>query len=66
MGRAFGWVVFLLILFIAYQAHWLDNIIDYISYTFNTSKQEKTIHNPDGSTTTVRYKNVFDIILNKD
>lgn len=62
MGRILAWIVLLAGLFIGYQAHWFDGILEYFS---NSSKQEKVIIEPDGSTTTVKYKNVFDILLNK-
>lgn len=65
MYKLFLWLVFLLALFFAYKAGWFNSIVNYFVETDRYSKQEKVIENPDGSVTSVRYRNIIDIVTGK-
>lgn len=66
MQRLLVWVVVIAGLFMGYKAGWFDFIIQYFSNSSAKARQEQVIENEDGSTTTVRYRNVFDLLLNKE
>ena len=65
MGKVVGWIVVIAAVFFAYQAGFFNSILDYFALSAAKAGQEETIQNPDGSITTVRYKNIFNILFDK-
>lgn len=65
MDKLVLWIIFFVGLFLAYQAGWFDAVVQYFSDTEKYSRQEKVIENEDGSYSTVRYRNVIDIMTGK-
>ena len=61
--KNFGWLVLLGVLYFGWQAGWFDQIISYFSESARNSRAEQVIEEEDGSITTVRYRNVFDLLL---
>ncbi len=62
MFRIFGWLIVLAILYFGYQAGWFNAIINYFSESARQARQERVIEHEDGSYTTVKYRNVFDVL----
>ena len=60
--KNFGWLVLLGILYYGWQAGWFDAIIDYFSESSRAAREEQVIEHEDGSITTVKYRNVFDVL----
>ncbi len=65
MQKLLVWIVVLGGLYMGYKAGWFDFITQYFSESAAKARQEQVIENEDGSITTVRYRNVFDLLLNK-
>ncbi len=65
MYKVFLWIIFFIALYFAYQAGWFHNIANYFSESEKFGRQERVIEEEDGSITTVRYRNVFDIVTGK-
>ena len=61
--KNFGWLVLLGILYFGWQVGWFDQIISYFSESARNARAEQVIEEEDGSITTVRYRNVFDLLL---
>lgn len=61
--KNFGWLVLLGVLFYGWQAGWFDAVINYFSESSMAARQEKVIEHEDGSITTVKYRNVLDVIF---
>jgi diacylglycerol kinase len=62
------WIVWLLVigaLYFAYQVGMFNSIYDYVVDSISTASKEKVIQEEDGSVTTVRYKNIFDLFSKK-
>lgn len=64
MDKIVLWIVIFIGLFMAYQAGWFNNLLDYIENAKNYG-QERVIEEDDGSLTTVRYRNIIDIVTGK-
>ena len=62
MVKVFGWLIVLAILYFGWQAGWFNSIISYFSDSARAARQERVIEEEDGSITTVRYRNVIDIL----
>lgn len=65
MLRVFGWLVVLAVIYYGFQAGWFTGIINYFSESAKAARQEQVIEHDDGSITTVKYRNVFDLLLGK-
>lgn len=65
MGKVIGWVVFLIFIVWALQAGFFQTVFGYFQEAANRMTKEQVIHEADGSTTTIRYKNIFDILLGR-
>ena len=65
MGKIFGWVVVIVLIIVAFKAGWVDSMIGYFDSSYSKAKQEKVIQEADGSTTTIRYRNIFDVLAGK-
>ena len=65
MLRVFGWLIVLIILYYGYQSGWFTGIINYFSESSRNARQERVIEHEDGSISTVKYRNVFDLLLSK-
>ncbi len=65
MFKILMWIVVFIAIFYAYQAGWFNNIANYFSESAKYGRQERVIEEDDGSITTVKYRNVFDLILGK-
>ena len=65
MFKILMWIVLFVALFYAYQAGWFHNIANYFSESERYGRQERVIEEEDGSITTVRYRNVFDMVLGR-
>ncbi len=65
MKNALGWILLILVIIIAYKAGWLESIKNYFVNSSELSGKTEVIQEPDGSTTTIRYKNVVDLILGR-
>ena len=65
MLRAFGWLIVLMILYYGYQVGWFNGIMNYFSESSKNARQERVIEHEDGSISTVKYRNVFDLLLSK-
>ncbi len=61
MNGFFTWVLIIICLALAYQAGLFNAIGNYFQRTSDMSRQEQVIENPDGSTTTIKYKNVLNM-----
>ncbi len=62
MNKIIGLIVLLGGLYLGYQAHWFDEIINYVVDSYEKEKEEKVIYEPDGSITTIRHKNIIEIL----
>lgn len=60
--RVFGWLILLAAIFFGYQQGWFDFVIDYFSESSRNAREERVIEHEDGSITTVKYRNVFDVL----
>ncbi len=65
MGKFIGWIVVIAIIFFAYQAGFFNSILDYFRLSAAKAGQEEVIEHEDGTITTVRYKNVFNVLFDK-
>ena len=65
MGKLFFWVIVILLIFVGYKAGVFDPVVNYFSESAKQARQEKIIQEEDGSITTVRYRNIFDLLLGK-
>ncbi len=65
MGKFIGWIVVLAVIFFAYQAGFFNGILDYFKMSAAKAGQEEVIEHEDGSITTVRYRNVFNVLFDK-
>ncbi len=65
MFKVLMWMALLIALFYAYQAGWFHNIANYFSESEKFGRQERVIEEEDGSITTVRYRNIFDMALRR-
>lgn len=65
MVRVFVWLLIIGAAYFAYQAGFFHNIGNYFSESAAKARQEKVIEHEDGSYTTIKYRNVFDVLLNK-
>ena len=61
MLRIFGWLIVLAILYYGYQSGWFTGIINYFSESTRNAREERVIEYEDGSFSTVKYRNVFDM-----
>ena len=66
MGRIISWILIVVCVIFAFKLGIFDWIIAYFENSANKMQEENVTHNPDGSTTTVRYKNVFNVIFDKE
>ncbi len=64
MDKIVLWIVILLGLFMAYQAGWLNGVLEYFDHAKNYG-QERVIEEEDGSIKTIRYRNIVDIMNGK-
>ncbi len=65
MGKVFGWIVVIVLIIVACKAGWVNSVINYFDSSYTKAKQERVIEESDGSVTTVRYRNIFDILTGK-
>ncbi len=65
MGKILGWIVVLGLLYFGYQAGWFTSIVNYFTDAYDKSRQEQVIESSDGTVTTVRYRNIFDMLSGK-
>ncbi len=65
MFKILKWLIVLVCIYMAYQAGWFNTIFSYFSDSAENAKQEQVIENEDGSYTTVRYRNILDILTGK-
>lgn len=65
MFKVLMWMALLIALFYAYQAGLFHNIANYFSESEKFGRQERVIEEEDGSITTVRYRNIFDMALRR-
>lgn len=64
MDKIVLWIVILLGVFMAYQAGWLNGVLEYFGQTKNYG-QERVIEEEDGTISTIRYRNIVDIMTGK-
>ncbi len=62
MLRIFGWLIFLAVVYYGWQAGWFSPVVNYFSEASRAAREEKVIEHEDGSITTVKYRNVFDVL----
>ena len=60
------WCLIIICVIVAYQMGIFDWIVQYFENSANKMQQETVTQNEDGSTTTVKYKNVFNVIFDKE
>ena len=65
MGRIVGWLIIIGLVYYGFQAGWFTSIANYFKDSYNKARQEQVIENPDGSVTTVKYRNIFDMLAGK-
>ena len=65
MQKLVSWIIFFVIVYFAYQAGWFNNMINYFSESSRQAREERVIEHPDGSITTVKYRNVLDMFFEK-
>ncbi len=65
MFKVFVWLVVFACIYFAYQAGLFNSINSYFKEYTEKAKQEQIIEHEDGSYSTVRYRNVFDLLLGK-
>lgn len=58
-------IIVCLVLFVAYKVGFFNPIFDYFKHSSEMAQKEQVIHEKDGSTTTVKYKNVIDFMMEK-
>ena len=66
MGRVLTWVFVIICIVVAYNAGLFNLIFNYFGDSANKMQQETVTENEDGSVTTVKYKNVFNVIFDKE
>ena len=66
MQKLVGWIIFFTIVYFGHQAGWFDYVINYFSDASRQAREERVIEHPDGSITTVKYRNIFDLLLKKE
>lgn len=65
MFKVFVWFIVLAGLYFAYQSGWFNSIVNYFSESAAKARQEKVIEHEDGGYTTVKYRNVIDLLTGK-
>ena len=65
MFKLIVWIIIFAGIYFAYQAGLFNGIINYFNESAMQARQEKVIEHEDGSYTTVRYRNVFDLLLGR-
>lgn len=65
MLRLIAWIIVIAAFYFAYQAGWFQGIANYFSESERFGRQERVIVEDDGSITTVRYRNVIDILTGR-
>ncbi len=65
MFKLIVWIIIFAGIYFAYQAGFFNGIINYFNESAIQARQEKVIEHEDGSYTTVRYRNVFDLLLGR-
>lgn len=65
MFKVFIWFIVLAGLYYAYQVGLFNNIMNYFSESSAQARQEKIIEHEDGGYTTVRYRNVIDLLMGR-
>ena len=66
MGKVISWILIIICVMFAYKMGIFDWIISYFENSANKMQEETVTQNADGSTTTVKYKNVFNVIFDKE
>lgn len=66
MGRVLTWIFVIICVVIAYQAGLFQGLFSYFENSANKMQEETVTENPDGSITKVKYKNVFNVIFDKE
>ena len=66
MGKAIGWILVIVAIFIAFQIGLFQKVADYFSASFSKTKQVEVIENDDGSYSEVRYRSIFSPLINKN
>ncbi len=62
MFKLFVWLLVFAGIYFAYQAGWFNSIISYFE---ESARQERVIEEEDGSITTIKYRNVIDLLTGK-
>ena len=65
MKQIIGWIIFLGLIWYAYQAGWITGAIDGVHEYYRNIKQPQVTEEADGTITTVRYRNLGDILTGK-
>ena len=50
---------------LALKMGWVENVRSYFARSIEISQQEQVIKESDGSITTIKYKNIFDLLRGK-
>ena len=65
MEKVICWLLILGGIYYVWQAGWFNGITEYFSEANKQAREEKVIHYEEGNNSTVKYKNVFDLIFKK-
>ncbi len=65
MFKLIVWIIIFAGIYFAYQAGMFNSIINYFDASAAKARQEKIIEHEDGGYTTVKYRNVFDLLLGR-
>ncbi len=65
MKSLLGWIIFIAVVWFGWQAGWFQSIVNYFTHSQALSGKEQVIEEPDGSTTTVKYRNAIDLMLGR-
>ena len=65
MFKLFVWLLVFAGIYFAYQAGWFNSIISYFGESARQARQERVIEEEDGSITTIKYRNVIDLLTGK-
>ena len=65
MFKLFVWLLVFVGIYFAYQAGWFNSIISYFEESARQARQERVIEEEDGSITTIKYRNVIDLLTGK-
>lgn len=65
MFKLFVWLLVFAGIYFAYQAGWFNSIINYFEESARQARQERVIEEEDGSITTIKYRNVIDLLTGK-